>query len=60
MTENLPAPLSMREVAEYLGCAPATVRRLIQKGELRAVKVGGRWRVPHAAVRQLLEDNFRL
>jgi excisionase family DNA binding protein len=43
MIDDLPAPpLSIRQVADYLGCAPATVRRLIKKGDLRAVKVGGR------------------
>jgi excisionase family DNA binding protein len=32
--------LRLREVSEYLQVNPATVRRLVQKGQLRAVRVG--------------------
>jgi len=32
--------LRLREVSEYLQVNPATVRRLVQKGQLRAIRVG--------------------
>jgi excisionase family DNA binding protein len=38
-------PLSLREVAHWLGYHPATVRRLIRSGKLKATKVGGQWRI---------------
>ena len=34
--------LSVREVSEQLGVAPATVQRWIRNGELKALKFGGR------------------
>lgn len=36
--------LSIAEVAEYLNISAKTVYRLIEKGELPALKVGARWR----------------
>jgi excisionase family DNA binding protein len=32
--------LRLREVSEYLQVNPATVRRLVRKGQLRAIRVG--------------------
>jgi excisionase family DNA binding protein len=32
--------LRLREVSEYLQVNPATVRKLVQKGQLRAIRVG--------------------
>ena len=42
--------LTLAEAAEALRVSQATVRRLIERGELRAVRVGRLWRVPRAAV----------
>jgi excisionase family DNA binding protein len=32
--------LTLREVSEYLNVNPATVRRLVRSGQLRAIRVG--------------------
>jgi excisionase family DNA binding protein len=32
--------LTLREVSEYLNVNPATVRRLVKSGQLRAIRVG--------------------
>ena len=37
--------LSIKEVAELLSVHPRTVNRMINRGELPAVKVGNRWRI---------------
>jgi excisionase family DNA binding protein len=44
--------LRLREVSEYLQVNPATVRRLVQKGELRAIKVGRDLRFDSLIVKQ--------
>ena len=38
--------LSVLEAAERVACHPATIRRMIQRGQIPAVRVGSRWRVP--------------
>ncbi len=39
--EYMPARmLTLREVSDYLHVNPATVRRLVQRGQLRAIRVG--------------------
>lgn len=42
--------LSVDEVARQLRLEPRTVRRLIRRGEIPAVKVGKQWRVPADAL----------
>jgi len=37
--------LTVRELAQYLHVVPITVYRMIDRGDLRAVKVGRVWRV---------------
>jgi excisionase family DNA binding protein len=47
--------LTVREAAERLAVDPKTIRRLIQTGELRAIRVGSRLlRVPSSDVDALL------
>lgn len=46
--------LTLAEAAEALRVSQATVRRLIDGGELRAVRVGRLWRVPKAALEAYL------
>ena len=39
--ERMPARmLTLREVSDYLNVNPATVRRLVRTGQLRAIRVG--------------------
>jgi len=46
--------LSVGEVAEMLGVHPATIRRLVGRGELPAIRVGAAVRVPRGFVEGLL------
>lgn len=52
MTDRL---LTVTETAERLRRDPATVRRMIGRGELAAHRVGGRLLIPDEAIDQLLE-----
>ena len=46
--------LTIAQVAKHLQVSVATVRRLIDAGELRGVRVGRLWRVPKAALEEYL------
>ena len=49
-TSVAPLAATIAEAAESLRCSPATVRRLIDRGELRSfVKLGDTASVPRAA-----------
>jgi excisionase family DNA binding protein len=60
MVTNTSSLLTVDEVARTLGVSPATVRRMIARGDLDALKLGdGRSspiRVPGAAVARFLTD----
>lgn len=43
--------LTVDEAAERLRCHPATIRRMIARGELEHVKVGRVYRIPDDAIR---------
>lgn len=54
---NLPRFLSVAEVAKVLGVSPPTVRKMIERNELRAVKWGNKRqsvRIPLDALNQFL------
>ncbi len=42
--------LTVEEAALALAVHPETVRRMIRRNELHAVKVAGKWRVPRSAL----------
>ncbi|MCV7465728.1 helix-turn-helix domain-containing protein [Micrococcus luteus] len=46
--------LRVTEVAEHLDCNPHLVYRLIQRGDLRALRVGRLIRVPLSALNEYL------
>lgn len=50
--------LTVKEVAEWLKTSRVQVRRMIQNGELAAVKVGREYRIPVAGIREFVENNF--
>lgn len=52
MTEK-PKYLTVTEVSERLRVAPQTVRYMIQRDELAAVRVGKLWRIPIEAIEAL-------
>lgn len=54
MDGNDRLPLTLPEAMRRLRITRPTAARLIAAGELPASKVGGRWRVPAAAVDRLL------
>jgi excisionase family DNA binding protein len=45
MTQNPPNLLTVKETAEYLRIPVPTVYYLVQRGQLPAVQIGGRWRI---------------
>ena len=47
--------LALPKVAAILGVTETTVRRLIKRGDLRAIRVGVQLRVTEAELRHLLE-----
>lgn len=53
---QLPALLSVQEVADYLGVGTSTVRDMVARGELPAYKVRRRVRIAAADVLAYLES----
>jgi putative resolvase len=45
---------STREACGILGITNRTIRRWIKEGRIRAVNIGGRWRIPESEIRRLL------
>lgn len=45
---------TIRQVASHLQVTKCTVYKLVQEGKLRAVKVGGQWRIPQSALDAML------
>ncbi|MEN3011170.1 MAG: helix-turn-helix domain-containing protein [Candidatus Bipolaricaulaceae bacterium] len=54
MERREPEFLTAQEVAQLLRVSVRTIHRLIHAGELPAVRVGRQWRVPAAALRELI------
>ena len=50
--------LTVKETAEWLKTSRVQVRRMIQNGDLLAVKVGREYRIPLAGVRDFLESTL--
>ncbi len=55
----LPDLFSPKQLAEYLQLSQRTVYRLLERGDLPAVKVGGQWRFRKAAVDEWLDFNVQ-
>lgn len=50
--------LTIREVTQRLGgIHPSSVYRMIERGELAALRIGSRWRVRESVVREYCEVN---
>lgn len=47
---------SVKEVAEFLGKDPKTIRRWIKAGELRAMKLGRDWLISREDLKRFLKD----
>jgi excisionase family DNA binding protein len=50
--------LSLAEAAFVLGVHRLTLRAAIERGEIRAVRVGRRWLVPRSAIADFLGGQF--
>lgn len=57
MSHGLERLYTVKEVAGHLGLTDDTVRRLIQRRELEASKVGHDWRIPESGITDYLERN---
>ena len=44
-TEDAPELMTVKETAEYLRIPLPTVYYLVQRGQLPAIQIGGRWRI---------------
>ncbi len=58
--ERAGASWSVPQVADYLGCSPRHVRRLIAVGELEGVRSSGRgpWQIPVRSMLALEERSY--
>ena len=45
MMDEVPAIMTVEQVAKYLSFHPLTVRRLARDREIPALKIGSQWRV---------------
>ena len=52
---DLPATLTVNQVAELLQVEPRTIRRNIEFGDIPAKKIGRVWRIPRSFVLSYLE-----
>jgi PTS system nitrogen regulatory IIA component len=55
----VPDLLSPKQLAEYLQLSQRTIYRLLERGDLPAVKVGGQWRFRRTAVDEWLDINMQ-
>lgn len=51
--------LTVKEAAALLKTSRVQVRRMIQNGELLAVKVGREYRLPMAGIREFIQVNLQ-
>ena len=49
--------LTVKEAAEFLKTSKVQIRKMIQSGDLLAVKVGREYRVPLTSIRAYIESN---
>lgn len=54
--EQLPVLLTPKDVMDILGVGKNTVYRLLDSGELPAVRIGNRWRVASESLRMLISS----
>jgi excisionase family DNA binding protein len=55
-TAERPEFLSVRELGEYLRVSLRTAYQLVYDGAVPAVKLGGQYRIPRAALDRWIED----
>jgi PTS system nitrogen regulatory IIA component len=55
----VPDLLSLKQLAEYLQLSQRTIYRLLERGDLPAIRVGGQWRFRKSAVDHWLDLNVQ-
>lgn len=50
---------TVQQVAHLLQITPATVRALIQRGDLHAIKAGRHWQIPSTALTTFMQGDNR-
>lgn len=58
VSHSAPRFLTVAEVAEIMRVSKMTVYRLIHSGDLPAIRVGKSFRVPEAALGQIIESGL--
>jgi len=48
--------MCVKEVSSYLNIQEQTVYRLLQKGKLPAIKIGGQWKVKRQHIDKMFEE----
>jgi len=52
--------MTLAEAAAVLQISKRTILRMIQKGQVPALKVGGQWRIRESQLRRWAEDRERV
>ena len=50
--------LTVKEAADFLKTSKVQVRKMIQSGDLLAVKVGREYRIPTASIKEYIDANL--
>ena len=56
--DSFPALLTPLEVMDILGVGKNTVYRLLNSGELPAVRIGRSWKIPETSLRAFIDTSF--
>jgi excisionase family DNA binding protein len=54
--ENLQDIVTIKELADFLKVSEITIRRAIDSGDLKALKIGKSWRIEKEAVIEWLKE----
>ena len=52
--------LTTGELAEELGLSATTVRRLLEEGQVKGVRLGHWWRIPREELDRILREGLRV
>lgn len=56
--EGLDRLYTLSEVEKFLKVSRRTIYRYIKTGKLKAIRVNGRWRVPHEELERIAREGF--
>ncbi len=58
MSTEYPEILTLQQTAEYLQISERTVHRMVKRGELPGVQVGGQWRFDRETLRAMVRGDW--